>query len=120
METKSIWEAETFYRNRDIIIIGSGFTGLWTALSIKEKHPRKSVLVIERNAVPLGASTRNAGFACFGSLTEIIADSEKMGWEKTLELVQLRFDGLKKIQHYFPASEIDFEMCCCYEILNKD
>lgn len=116
----SVWELETFYRKRDIIIVGSGFTGLWTAISIKEKYPEKSVLIIERNSVPLGASTRNAGFACFGSLTEIIADSEKMGWKKTLELVKMRFDGLQKIQHYFKNSEIDFELSGGYEILNND
>lgn len=116
----SVWELETFYRKRDVIIIGSGFTGLWTAISVKEKYPEKSVLIIERNSVPLGASTRNAGFACFGSLTEIIADSEKMGWEKTLELVKMRFDGLQKIQQYFNHSEIDFELCKGYEILNND
>lgn len=115
----SIWEAETFYRKRDITIIGSGFTGLWTAVSIKEKYPEKSVLVIERNSVPTGASTRNAGFACFGSLTEIIADSKKMGWEKTLELVKMRFEGLQKIQEYFDKNEIDFENCGGYEILNN-
>lgn len=116
----SIWELETFYRKRDIIIVGAGFTGLWTAISIKEKYPEKSVLIIEKNSTPLGASTRNAGFACFGSLTEIISDSEKMGWEKTLDLVKMRFEGLKKIQHYFPAEEIDFELCGGYEILNDD
>ena len=116
----SIWELETFYRNRDVIIIGAGFTGMWTAISIKEKFPAKSVLVVERSALPMGASTRNAGFACFGSLTEIIADSRKMGWEKTLTLVKLRFEGLKKIQHYFKSEDIDFELCGGYEILNND
>lgn len=116
----SIWELETFYRSRDITIIGSGFTGLWTAITIKEKHPEKSVLIIEKNAIPTGASTRNAGFACFGSLTEIIADFEKMGREKTLDLVKMRYDGLKKIQQYFPAEEIDFERCGGFEILNND
>lgn len=116
----SVWELETFFRKRDIIIIGAGFTGLWTAISIKEKHPEKSVLIIERNSIPLGASTRNAGFACFGSLTEIIADSEKMGWEKTLDLVKMRFDGLQKIQIYFKNSEIDFELSGGFEILNND
>ena len=45
----SIWELETFYRNRDVIIIGAGFTGLWTAISIKENFPEKSVLVVERS-----------------------------------------------------------------------
>lgn len=116
----SIWELDTFYRKRDIIIIGAGFSGLWTAISIKEKYPEKSVLIIERNAIPLGASTRNAGFACFGSLTEVIADSQKMGWEKTLELVTMRFDGLQKIQHYFKNSEIDFELNGGYEIVNNE
>jgi glycine/D-amino acid oxidase-like deaminating enzyme len=116
----SIWELETFYRKRDIIIIGAGFSGLWTAISIKEKYPEKSVLIMERNTIPLGASTRNAGFACFGSLTEVIADSEKMGWEKTLELVKMRFDGLQKIQHYFKNDEIDFELTGGYEILNNE
>ncbi len=117
---KSIWELETIYRIRDVIIIGSGFTGLWTAISIKEKYPEKSVLIIEKGTVPTGASTKNAGFACFGSLTEIISDSEKMGWEKTLHLVKIRFEGLRKIQNYFPANKIDFEMCGGYEILNND
>ncbi len=116
----SIWELETFYRKRNIIIIGSGFSGLWTALAVKEKYPEKSVLIIERNTVPLGASTRNAGFACFGSLTEVIADSEKMGWDKTLELVTMRFEGLQKIQKYFKNDEIDFELDGGYEILKDD
>lgn len=116
----SIWEQETFYRKRDIIIIGAGFSGLWAAISIKEKSPEKSVLIIERNAVPLGASTRNAGFACFGSLTEVIADSQKMGWKKTLDLVRMRFEGLRKIRHYFKNDEIDFELSGGYEILNND
>ncbi|MCJ7935296.1 MAG: FAD-binding oxidoreductase [Chryseobacterium sp.] len=116
----SIWELETFYRKRDIIIIGAGFSGLWTAISIKEKYPEKSVLIIERNTVPLGASTRNAGFACFGSLTELIADAENMGWEKTLELVRMRFDGLQKISKYFKSDEIDFERNGGYEILNNE
>jgi glycine/D-amino acid oxidase-like deaminating enzyme len=116
----SIWELDTFYRKRNIIIIGAGFSGLWTAISIKENYPEKSVLIIERNTVPLGASTRNAGFACFGSLTEVIADSEKMGWEKTLELVTMRYDGLQKIRQYFKKDEIDFNLNGGYEIVNNE
>ena len=116
----SIWELETFYRNRDVVIIGAGFTGLWSAVSLKEKYPEKSVLVVERNSISMGASTRNAGFACFGSLTEIIADAEKMGWEKTLELVKMRFEGLQKIQKTFDANEIDYEQCGGFEIINDE
>lgn len=115
----SIWEAETFYRKRDIVIIGAGFTGLWSAISIKEKFPQKSVLVIEKYTVPKGASTRNAGFACFGSFTEVLSDSRKMGWEKTKNLLQLRWDGLQKIRSYFPENQIDYEQCGGYEILKS-
>jgi hypothetical protein len=47
-------------------------------------------------------------------------DSEKMGWEKTLDLVKMRFDGLQKIQNYFTQDDIDFELCGGYEILNDE
>lgn len=117
---QSIWELETFYRKQDVIIVGAGFTGLWTAISIKEKYPKKNILIIEKNAIPIGASSRNAGFACFGSLTEIIADSEKMGWDKTLDLVKMRFEGLQKIQQFFKADEIDFELCSGFELIETN
>ncbi len=116
----SIWEIEVFYRKRNVIIIGAGFTGLWTAISVKEKFPEKQVLVVERSAVPIGASTRNAGFACFGSLTEVISDSQKMGWEKTLDLVKMRFEGLQKIRKYFENESIDFDLCGGFEIINDE
>lgn len=119
MET-SIWEAETFVRKRDIIIIGAGFSGLWTALSLKEKFPKNSILVVERASFSQGASSRNAGFACFGSLTEVLSDFQKMGSEKTLSLVEMRFRGLQKIQEYFPATKIDFEYSGGYEIINNE
>ena len=116
----SFWEKYFIESPADITIIGAGIVGLSTAISIKEKFPEKSVLIIERNPIPTGSSTRNAGFACFGSLTEIISDSEKMGWEKTLDLVKMRFKGLQKIQNYFANDEIDFELCGGYEILNDE
>ena len=45
---QSIWEVETFYKNRDIIIIGAGFSGLWSAISLKEKYPERSILILEK------------------------------------------------------------------------
>lgn len=48
MKNISIWELETIYRKREIVIVGAGFTGLWTAISIKEKYPQKSVLILEK------------------------------------------------------------------------
>ena len=62
----SIWEKESFYAPKDVIIIGSGLAGLWTALYLKKKKPGISVTIVDRGIIPTGASTRNAGFACSG------------------------------------------------------
>src|SRR4051812_30299749 len=92
----SFWETESFL-NYDIIIIGSGIIGLSTAISIKEKSPGKSVLVLERGLFPSGASTRNAGFASFGSLTEILSDLKHTSPETILALTEKRWRGLARL-----------------------
>jgi glycine/D-amino acid oxidase-like deaminating enzyme len=45
----------------DFAVIGAGFTGLWTALRLKELEPRADVVVLERETAAFGASGRNAG-----------------------------------------------------------
>jgi len=75
----SVWERESFFAPADIVIAGSGLVGLWSAYYLKKSAPHLSVTIVDRGIIPTGASTRNAGFACFGSLTELVADSRKMG-----------------------------------------
>ena len=111
----SIWEKESFYAPQDVVIAGSGFVGLWSAFYLKKKHPKLRVTIIDRGIIPTGASTRNAGFACFGSLSEVVFDGQAMGTDKMLELVEMRFLGLERIQKYFSRG-IDFEMCGGYEL----
>ena len=97
----SIWEKETFFAPYDVVIAGSGFVGLWSALQLKKKKPKLRICIVDRGVIPTGASTRNAGFACFGSVSELIHDAKTMGTDKMLQLVEMRFKGLKKIQKYF-------------------
>lgn len=47
----------------DVVIVGGGFTGLWTAHFLKEADPTLDVAVIEREIVGYGGSGRNGGFA---------------------------------------------------------
>jgi glycine/D-amino acid oxidase-like deaminating enzyme len=47
----------------DVAIIGAGFTGLWTAIHLKEADPAIDVIVVERDIAGYGASGRNGGFA---------------------------------------------------------
>lgn len=115
----SIWEKETFFAPQDVIIVGSGFVGLWSAFYLKKKHPKLKVTLVDRGIIPTGASTRNAGFACFGSLSELVSDAQTMGTDKMLELVEMRFKGLERIQKHFGKKEIDFELCGGYELYEE-
>src|SRR5687768_119082 len=93
----SFWEKESFLEY-DVIVIGSGIVGLSAAISLKEKSPGISILILERGLFPTGASTRNAGFACFGSFTEILSDLNQCGPEKTLAVIEKRISGLTKLR----------------------
>jgi glycine/D-amino acid oxidase-like deaminating enzyme len=52
----------------DLVIVGGGFTGLWTALQAKEEDPARDVVLLERDSIAFGASGRNGGF-CDSTLT---------------------------------------------------
>ena len=114
----SIWEKESFLAPQDVIIAGSGFAGLWSAFYLKKKHPQLKITILEKSVLPAGASTRNAGFACFGSLSEVVDDIQTMGLDKTLQLVELRYKGLKKIEKHFGAKAIDLDWCGGYELFS--
>lgn len=96
----SFWEYDAFLKDIDIVIIGSGIVGLTAALEIKKNQPTLKVVIIERGSFPSGASTKNAGFACFGSASELLEDLEHHSEEEVLALVQKRWKGLKRLQQH--------------------
>lgn len=49
-------------RSTELLIIGGGFTGLWTALLAKEEDPSREVVLLEGEEIACGASGRNGGF----------------------------------------------------------
>ena len=116
----SVWEKETFFAPQDVIIVGSGFVGLWSALKLIEKKPLQKITILERGIIPAGASTRNAGFSCFGSPSELLNDVKMMGEEKTFELVQMRYKGLQQIQKFFTGDTIAYDASGGYECFTGD
>ncbi len=46
----------------DIVIVGAGFTGLWTAWYLSRHDPGLRIVVVERECVGFGASGRNGGW----------------------------------------------------------
>lgn len=115
----SIWEKESFYAPKDVIIVGSGLAGLWCAYYLKKRKPKASVAIVDRGIIPAGASTRNAGFACFGSLTELLHDARKSGEAQMLQLVAMRYRGLERITKIFGKKQIDFDRCGGYELFTE-
>ena len=116
----SIWEKESFFAPRDVVIVGAGLAGLWSAYEIKLKYPNASILILERGLIPTGASTRNAGFACFGSPTDFLRDRARSNEETMWRLVEMRYQGINKIRKIFSDEEIDYTPCGGYECLSSE
>jgi putative aminophosphonate oxidoreductase len=67
----------------DVCIVGGGYTGLWTAIRLKEHDPALDIVLVERDVCGGGASGRNGGFvlswwAKFGSLAKICGTEEAL------------------------------------------
>ncbi len=114
----SFWEKNSFL-NYDCIIVGSGILGLSTACEIKEQYPDKEIIVLERGILPSGASTKNAGFLCFGSLTEILADIKTKGESEAIELVKKRWQGINLLKQRIDENKMDYLNYGGYELIDE-
>ncbi|WP_117881426.1 NAD(P)/FAD-dependent oxidoreductase [Aureibaculum luteum] len=114
----SYWEIKSWFTNVDFTIVGSGIVGLSTALFLNEKYPKATILILERGMLPHGASTKNAGFACFGSLSEIIDDLKSHSEQEVYDLVQKRWDGLLLLRKIVGDKFIDYQQLGGYELFN--
>lgn len=113
----SYWEQQTFFSVYDVIIIGSGIVGLNAALHLKKKEPSLKIAVLERGVLPSGASTKNAGFACFGSVSELMSDIQTYGEETVYRLVEKRILGLKTLRDNLGDQAISYAEYGGYELL---
>ena len=112
----SYWEYKSWLSNVDFTVVGSGIVGLSTAIFLKEKHPDSKVLVLERGVLPQGASTKNAGFACFGSLSEIISDLDSHSDKEVFELIEQRYEGIQLLRGLLGDDKIGYEQHGGHEI----
>ncbi|MFH6603182.1 NAD(P)/FAD-dependent oxidoreductase [Maribacter algicola] len=104
----SYWEYKTWFSNIDFTIIGSGIVGLSCALNLQRQYPKARILVLEKGSLPQGASTKNAGFACFGSISEIISDLRSHSESEVQELVKRRYEGIKLLRNTLGDLNIGF------------
>jgi gamma-glutamylputrescine oxidase len=115
----SFWERDSFFNGIDVAIIGSGIVGISAALALLDRAPTLSIAIIERGVLPEGASTRNAGFACFGSITELLDDLETMSESEVFGLVERRFKGLERLRARVGDHNLRYEALGGYEIFKN-
>ncbi len=116
----SYWELKNWFTAVDYTIVGSGIVGLHCALTLREKYPESKILVLEKGILPQGASTKNAGFACFGSISEILDDLKSHSEEEVIQLIQKRWEGLQLLRKNLSDEAIDFKPYGGYELFLKE
>ncbi len=112
----SYWERQSF-TSYDHIVVGSGITGISAAIELKETFPKSRVLVLERGLLPTGATTRNAGFACMGSATELLADLEHHSREEVVALFMRRKTGLDILRQRLDDTALGYQAHGGYELI---
>lgn len=117
--TLSFWERDSFLNDIDVAIIGSGIVGLSTALTLRERNKSLRIAVLERGILPEGASTRNAGFACFGSISELLDDLTHHSENEVFGLVEQRFRGLARLRQRVGDANMSFEAFGGFEIFKN-
>lgn len=116
----SYWEIKSWFTNIDYTVVGSGIVGLSCALHLEEQFPKAKILVLEKGTLPQGASTKNAGFACFGSLSEILDDLITHSETEVIDIVKKRVDGLQLLRNNLGDTNINYLQYGGYELFSKD
>lgn len=116
-QSYSYWERKTYFENIDYLIIGAGIVGYSTALSLRKSNPHAKIVILERGLLPYGASSKNAGFACFGSATELYDDLQHMESEEVWKTVELRWKGLQKLRALHGDETLSFEQHGSWDLI---
>ncbi len=115
----SFWELDVI-KSLDVVVVGSGFTGISAAISLKEKEPSLNIGVVDRDPISFGASSRNAGFSCFGSITELEDDLNHSSLESLVNLVERRFHGIEKTLSRVSNDKVHYSKTGGYELITKN
>lgn len=112
----SWWEKSVLVRPFDFVVLGAGLIGKQIAIKIKLHHPSARIALVDRSPLSYGASTRNAGFACFGSVSEILDDFKRSSTGEVMDLLHKRYKGINQLRAEFGDENIGFRPTGSYEI----
>jgi glycine/D-amino acid oxidase-like deaminating enzyme len=116
----SFWERQLYFEGIDFVIIGAGIVGYTTAIQLKRKYSSAKILILERGYIPSGASSKNAGFACFGSPTEIYDDLNHTSEEEVWNTIAMRFEGLQELKELVKDFDIDYQKNGSWDLIHSE
>lgn len=116
----SYWELTTFLSAFDVLIIGSGLVGLSAASHLKQSNVLLKVGVLEAGFLPCGASTKNAGFACFAGISEALDELETCTEADMVKIIEMRWKGLLKLRKNLGDKAIAFSQSGGYDLFNNE
>ncbi|WP_160109777.1 FAD-dependent oxidoreductase [Pseudomonas izuensis] len=90
----------------DVCIVGGGYTGLWTAIMIKEQNPELDVVIVEADICGAGASGRNGGCALSWSAKYFTLE-RLFGVEEAVRLVKESEQSIYAIGHFCEKYAVD-------------
>jgi glycine/D-amino acid oxidase-like deaminating enzyme len=115
----SFWEKRSYFENIDFLIIGSGIVGMSTALFLRKKYENAKIVILERGYLPTGASSKNAGFTCFGSPTELFDDLKTINEKLVWETFSNRYYGLQCLFELMGQSSIEYSQCKSWDLIES-
>jgi len=114
----SFWEKQVRESKLSIAVVGGGLVGQSAAYFLRQKYSDADIHILERAMSLAGASTRNAGFACIGSPTEILEDLKIEAREQVFERMRRRYSGLQLLRKILGDTHIDYVASGGYELFD--
>lgn len=116
----SHWERRAFEGPWDVLVVGAGLTGCATAFHLHQAWPDVRIAVVDRHHPGEGASSKNAGFVCFGSPTELLDDARERPVSEVVGLVRDRVRGARALTRTLGEAAIEYSDCGGLEFFPDD
>src|SRR3990172_13250571 len=117
--TRSFWLGRKPYqpsgqlegdRKADLVIMGGGYTGLWSAIPLKDADPSLDIVLLEQEVIGYDASGRNGGFAMTMTERNIAQLVRRVGPEQARAQHLAMADSLREIDEFARSEGIDADI----------
>lgn len=93
----------------DVVIMGAGFSGLWTAYYLKRSEPSLSIAIVEKEIAGYGASGRNGGWCTPMFPVSPNVAIERYGIQATHDLYKAMFDTISEFERVVLEESLDID-----------